>query len=175
MSRIIIVEGPDGAGKTTLIDKIEERALEFGSVEIINHGAYLGESAIGHHYLKSIEMAASFNTVIMDRSWISEPIYGHVMRGGKNRLPWNDYRFLCNKANEFKAQIIYCLPPMETCLAAWRSRREIEYVDDEEKMTNVYQLYRASFSDMYIVPKRLWDWTQSVKMEEFINKEVFPQ
>src|ERR1019366_6058590 len=84
MEQVTIFEGADGAGKTTLIEKIrcENKWVDF---KIFHHGPCSGENSIARHYLASLEAARHLPT-FMDRSWMSEPIYGSAFREGQDRI-----------------------------------------------------------------------------------------
>lgn len=79
MPGLIVIEGPDGAGKTTLAEMIVNKTHG-----VYLHGTYT-EDPYQHHLglLKAAVTALDAGeTVVMDRHWISECIYGQVMRGG---------------------------------------------------------------------------------------------
>lgn len=81
MANYIIVEGPDGAGKTTFINQLlisHPRAL------YQHFGAPANEEEADNHwrvYAKFIKGAEHEHTVILDRAWYSDQVYGPVMRG----------------------------------------------------------------------------------------------
>lgn len=139
----VIVEGPDGAGKTTLIQRLRER---MPNAVFTHHGSYAGERQIAQHYLRSMARAKTVSDhtgrpVIMDRSWIAEPIYGRAMRDGANRIAVAERRMLERVALGVGAVVVYCLPNYETCHRAWASRREQEYLDTEAKLYQVWRGY----------------------------------
>jgi len=142
MKRIIILEGPDGGGKTTLGLKIG-RAL---GAEITNHGPYRNERQIWRHYFESMLPAlADERHVILDRCWIAEPIYGAAYRGGANRIePWQEW-LLERIAERCSAIVVYCLPPVHVCVEAFRSRREDEMLDHEGQLRDVHLFYEDDF------------------------------
>lgn len=77
---IYIIDGPDGAGKSTLAQKIREASP--GS-KILHFGAPTTQLEAENYwqvYLKAIEEAGD-QTVIFDRSWYSDLVYGPVIRG----------------------------------------------------------------------------------------------
>lgn len=77
---IYIVEGPDGAGKSTLAQQI--KAASPGS-EILHFGAPKNSVEADNYwkdYMYGIEKAADGRTIIFDRSWYSDRVYGPVMR-----------------------------------------------------------------------------------------------
>lgn len=78
---IYIIDGPDGAGKTTLAQQI--KAASPGS-EIMHFGTPATPEEAANYwqvYLAAIEKAADGHTIIFDRSWYSDLVYGPVMRG----------------------------------------------------------------------------------------------
>ena len=81
----IILEGPDGAGKSTLAKKIEQIAAEFVTIHGVrrihadrpkpleNYYEYF-VNIISKAYLDNIDL------LILDRSWYSEIVYADAMR-----------------------------------------------------------------------------------------------
>jgi thymidylate kinase len=136
MKRIIIIEGPDGAGKTTLVD------LLAGDYVVTKHGSYPDEAQIWKRFFDSMLPAYSDKAdVLLDRSWISEPIYGAVYRHGLNRIePWQK-RLLEHITDKCETKIVWCLPPVEVCIDVFNSRKESEMLDDEFQLREVYSLY----------------------------------
>lgn len=147
---LIIVEGPDGAGKTTLIEKITERMVTRGQKpHVRNHGSYPGEANVFRHYAMDVLDALipdSAIDVIMDRSWISEPIYGLAMRGGANRIAPYQRKTLEDLAVLAGGVVIVCLPSLDVCREAWRARLDTEYVKREEQYRCVYDGYALALS-----------------------------
>lgn len=136
--RLIILEGPDGSGKSTIAAAIAKRL----GVLVDHHGPYLRESQITHHYLTSMQpVILSDNHVVMDRCWISEHIYGRVYREGLNRISMHDELMLNGIAAELHATFIICLPPLEVCLRNYRERKALEYLDNEDQLKYVWGMY----------------------------------
>lgn len=159
---VIIVEGPDGAGKSRLVERMATLPGNRPHDEFVthHHGAYLGETSIAKHYLASLH-AGFVSNVVMDRSWLSEPIYGAVMRGGVNRISDDELSTLEEAAINSKAIVILCMPSFGSCLNAWRSRRESEYPSEEGKLFEIYELYRLhAFSEWAALPRFFYDWQQ---------------
>lgn len=138
---LLIVEGPDGAGKTTFIQKV----VAHRPSRVDHHGAYLRQARIAHHYMRSIFDAyrRSTDIIVMDRSWLAEPIYGAVMRGGADRIAAWERRMLERVAYAAGAVVVLCLPELETCERAWKGRLEKEYPQKREQLVDLHGLYKS--------------------------------
>ena len=137
---IIIFEGPDGSGKTTLAAKVRQVA-NTANLHTAHHGPYPGVSAndLAHAYFMSLTPALTYNdTVLMDRSWYSEPIYAKAVRNTESRIVTTHRRMLERAAMSRKAVVVQCLPSLETCLEAYGERPEYA---KREQMSEVYDLY----------------------------------
>jgi thymidylate kinase len=152
----MIFEGPDGGGKSTAAKAFAEKT----GATYVHHGPYTGENYITHHYLDSMVPALSgVCDVILDRCWISEPIYGAVHRNGKIRVSDTARRFLEHTAATLcVVKVLIYLPPYDVCLANFNRRRGQEYLDSARKLRAVYDLYNglsttgfsAAFSVKYV-------------------------
>jgi thymidylate kinase len=139
---LVIVEGPDGAGKTTLINKLVGRVRWN---EVHHHGAYLKQTSIARHYMRSAYRGLTKRNVmvVMDRSWLAEPVYGSVMRRGENRVaPWQR-RMLERVAMGAGAVVVLCRPALETCRRSWAARLEREYPQKIEELMAIHAEYAA--------------------------------
>lgn len=137
---LTILEGPDGAGKTTLARKIERRL----AATVHHHGAYAGVESTVLRYWHSIRTARHV-PVVMDRSWLSEPIYNDLrpVEPRYDRVGPAFKRMLARAAWGARALYVLCLPSVETCLRAWRGRPTEEMLRREEMVRLVHARYVA--------------------------------
>ena len=163
MSKIVIFEGPDGSGKSTAAKKYAD---ETGS-RLIHCGPYLGKTAeLKWIYLEAMLPALmDIDNVVLDRCWISEPIYGNVYRNGLDRLGNRGRDLLESIARLAEARVVLCLPPKDVCLTNWRKRHAEggEYLDREEELCQVWKLYNAAVAMKMLtgLPVTVFDYTKA--------------
>ena len=158
--KLTIFEGPDGAGKSFAVSKL---AAATGAI-VTHHGPYpgMGIRELTYMYTSSMGPAARGESdVILDRCWISEPIYGAVFRGTPGgRLSEATVEVLECIAKFAEVRVVLCLPPWETCLANYLARREIEYLNDEKQLKQVYDRYAGG--SLTTLPLWHLDYTRGV-------------
>lgn len=143
----LILEGPDGAGKSTLAATITG-----GKDHLVWHHSYYPDKK--DMFWQTAGSILSPVRVI-DRMYHSELVYSPLYHGVPqrygprtrllDRLIWTTCRV-----------IIHCLPSYETCHQAWASGRE-ELVKDEETFEQIYAAYRAL---QFTTPHISYDWTR---------------
>jgi predicted ATPase len=118
---IVILEGPDGAGKTHLAHQLHQRWQT-----VYHHaGPPKDEPNLLEHYALQVQKARldGMNHVF-DRLALGEMVYGPILRG-KDRLGsagWTVFKRLLNAAS---VRRVLCLPRYETCLKNWSSKEEL--------------------------------------------------
>lgn len=106
---MIILEGIDGSGKTTLANKLKEH----GYFDL--HFAHDPENKdLFTKYSKILDVPNSQN-LILDRSFISEFVYGTVLRG-VSRLNESQIRMLAQKYARKDGKVIYLVASYNTLL-----------------------------------------------------------
>src|SRR4051812_18522188 len=117
--RLVILEGPDGAGKTTLAEQLGRRGWL-----VVHLGPFLQvDDDLARLYVEAMMPAILGHAdVVLDRCWLSEIPYGLVMRDGDDRLGWQR-RLLERLALRCRATVIRCLPPREIAKSWWTARR----------------------------------------------------
>lgn len=174
MKNVIILEGPDGGGKTTLAKTIEN-LYEQHSKKVLHtkHHEFKGETQIWRHFFDSLLPAYRNDCdVLLDRSWYSEPIYGKVFRDGYNRLEHWQLRIINHLLGICSVSVVWCLPPLDTCLHTFNNRREQEMLDNDKQLAQVYKLYedKACLAvDMDSDVHHIYDFTKSNALEEVIK------
>lgn len=150
---LTILEGPDGGGKSTLAEKYKgARVVHFGPMlEVTDH--------LPRMYVEAMLPALlGYQDVVMDRSWLSEPIYAEAMRNGDERLTFIDYRMLERLAARCGTAVVKCLPRLKTCLKTYQSRKEEEYLDELEQLAKVHDGYVNMKTDL---PCFVYDYEES--------------
>ncbi len=145
---MIIVEGPDGSGKSTLIAKLGMDRRRFkslrGGVGGVNaHG--LGDGDFGWSGASALASYTStvcrhlHEALAFDRYHLSEVVYGPLLRGHQE-LPPEDLERLNFVLHTNQVPVILCLPPLEVTLAnVMREGRERPSYQTVEFLTRAYQ------------------------------------
>lgn len=82
---IIVVDGPDGTGKTTLCNQIVDK---WGAQYL--HLTYRFKDKMSFYHMAALRLAlrwSQYKPVIIDRWWMSELVYAQAFRGG-TKWPW---------------------------------------------------------------------------------------
>lgn len=148
--QIILLEGADGTGKTTFVQRMSQRHLDGGTQvpRFIHNTAddrFLPGSLYKHYYaqlLDAVEFRANGISTYIDRSFLSEMIYGRLYRG-KARITERQVRKLERLATD--AGII--LLGMTADLAIRRARVRERGEDFDQKQPFVGAFYAQHFSE----------------------------
>lgn len=140
---MIIVEGPDGSGKSSLAQKlcidlpapIAPKAVSGEMNDIVDVQKYVDQ-----------HLDEGFRKLIFDRfALISEPIYSAAMRKIEPRAGWMDYRWLSqahSRMRDVAPLVIICLPPIDE---VWKNCQRDEFnkrlFPDKQRIAAVYWLY----------------------------------
>lgn len=170
---MIIVEGPDGAGKTTLIQKltditgfpVAERVVSKETKALFDLKAWVENN-----------LDTGADEVIYDRyRLVSEFIYGPVLRveqqPGFVDLDWT--LDMLSKLYEREPIIVYCLPPLEVVRANLMGDKDNEAVFEFIEAIYTAYLQRASL-DAIMRPTRtiLYDYTDDGLYEGDIEGQI---
>jgi hypothetical protein len=137
--RLWVLEGPDGGGKSTLAVDLAARTgadvVHCGPFPQVHHG-------LGRLYVEAMLPALlGHRDVILDRSWLSEPVYAAARRHQPSRLTAVDLRMLERVAARCQTTVVRCLPPLATCATAYAARKDLEYLKSADELAEVWGLY----------------------------------
>ena len=113
----IIIEGPDGAGKSTLAKSLAG-ALDMNILKMTANG---GQSV--SEYLQKL----ACDGVIIDRCWVSEQVYSDLF-GREPRIDNDDAEALTELCGLVGIPIIVLLPPLHVVIGRLNERGD-EYAD----------------------------------------------
>ena len=126
----IIIEGPDGAGKSTLAKSLADR-LDMNILKMTANG---GQSV--PEYLQKL----ACDGVIIDRCWVSEQIYSDLF-GREPRIDNDDAEELTEFCGFARIPIIVLLPPLYIVISRLNARGD-EYADVVcPNITEIYKRY----------------------------------
>lgn len=153
----IIIEGPDGAGKSTLAKSLADR-LDMNILKMTANG---GQSA--PEYMQKL----ACDGVIIDRCWVSEQVYSDLF-GREPRIGNGDAEALTGFCERVGVPIIVLLPPLHVVIGRLNERGD-EYADVVcPNITEIYKRYQewAKAHDNAIV---LEDNDPVIAMEEVLK------
>ncbi|KKN88181.1 hypothetical protein LCGC14_0252530 [marine sediment metagenome] len=151
---LTIVEGPDGAGKSTLADDLAYRWI---GVNRHHQGPY------HQNVLTETLGAMSRNLyqqshVLCDRLHLGERIYGPVFR--QHDMLGDDGQRVLERALLGLGGVVQvvCYPPYDPHVRdAWLAREQLEMLDTLDQLEWVYRLYKTQGS---MLPTTTYDWTR---------------
>jgi hypothetical protein len=155
---MIIVEGGDNVGKTTLIQQLLEMDPSLRVLHRDRFKPQAGET-IGRSYLKALtpsgdDRVATANS-IADRFMASEVIYGDLFRNG-NRLTLQDEWTLRLLLQSYGTLIVHCDPGDAVIKKDWASRPQL-YPHDP---LLIARTYRADLPSIFRgFTQMQYDWT----------------
>ena len=127
----IIIEGPDGAGKSTLAKALADR-LDMNILKMTANG---GQSV--PEYLQKL----ACDGVIIDRCWVSEQVYSDLF-GREPRIDNDDAEALTEFCWIARVPIIVLLPPLHVVIHRLYERGD-EYADVVcPNITEIYARYQ---------------------------------
>jgi hypothetical protein len=150
------MEGPDGAGKTT------EARLLAGIVggRYVHCTPFLHHKergSIGRLYIEAMLPALlGYQTVVMDRCWLSEPIYATVVRKKEPRLDPIDIRMIERVALRCAPQVVVVRPPFEVTRNGTVGREE--YANSVQDLKAIWGMYGRPLGTC--LPTTIYDRTK---------------
>lgn len=163
---MLIVEGPDGGGKTTLIRQLQEafdipvapRVVTKDTKAMLNLRTWVDDN-----------LDKGFQNMIFDRyRLISETIYGPILRDkaqpGFDDLVWITPRM--KRLYELRPTIIYCIPPLETVIKNITSDPDNKVV--ASKIEAIYSAYVARAALDYTFSPgivKIWNYKTSPSID----------
>ena len=171
---MIVVEGPDGAGKTQLVMRLCQQFQMSVEPRVVDSST----NPIGGISLKQWvdeDLLAWPRAAIYDRHrLISEPIYAPIMRGRLADGFEDSIWFIRQLGHFWKARplVIYCLPPVEEVVRnVTRSDTDNEAVC--KAISGIYWMYHANYCQNAARANVIvWDYTQDI-YEDFIHYLTF--
>lgn len=106
---LVVLEGVDGGGKTTLADTLRSR-LKMDYIHVTNPEP--GDNVFAHHF--NPIRGVKGNTII-DRLHWSDDVYGAVLRGGPG-LTDQEFGFLDGYLASRAGVFVLCAPPLDVVL-----------------------------------------------------------
>ncbi|MNB67577.1 SPBc2 prophage-derived uncharacterized protein YorR [compost metagenome] len=144
----IILEGPDGAGKSTLASVIATMT----GFPIQHRSKPETEEEKQLMYCEYGELCHNYDNLIIDRCWYSEMIYGKVMRDQAYLDANQMLYFEEGIANFGGGIIIHCTDKVETLWERLQSRGE-DYITDFHKLADITLHYEMLMhQERHILP-----------------------
>ena len=157
---MIIVEGPDGAGKTTLV-KILSKTLGWRIADrVVDKDTTItgGQGSLKKWVRCNLDQG--FQKIIFDRHrLISEPIYGPLFRGGLqdgfDDANWHSGSW--GRLMRTKPFVIFCLPPLE--IVTRNVMRDPDNKEVSPAIAQIYWAYWTTYCRMPYLPRVRYDYT----------------
>lgn len=132
---MLIIEGIDGVGKTTLVEYLQGYGMKKYHFDYDSKNMDLFTK-----YMRVL--LEDNNKLVLDRSFISEMVYGPVIRN-KCKLSLEDYTKLLIAYKNFGTKIIYLTAPKDVLL-----KRRNDEKSDYEVIANYYEELNKKYDDI---------------------------
>jgi len=126
----VIIEGPDGAGKTTLAQQFVKSGLKYH-----HEGPPPAGCSVFDHYMSFLDRCDAAGVgMVLDRFHIGEIVYGSILRGSSG-ITVEQAMVISSRVD----RIILCLPPWPVCYGNTRNRPEL--IKDDEILRVAFDVW----------------------------------
>lgn len=161
--RHVIIEGPDGSGKTTLSTMLcKEQGMGY------HHEGPPPPGVDLLHYYAGLLVNAPQPTVF-DRLHLGEVVYGSILRGGSRLAPYH-IRLMNRLIAATGSTVVTCMAPWSTCLCNTRSKEEL--IKDEGLLNVAHKTWNLVFGNRDLLCNCCYyDYTQGRAFEVPLTDE----
>lgn len=150
---LILLEGNECSGKSTLAKKLTEnggRVVHFGAPTT-------PEEAANYYkvYIRAMDEVKPNELVVFDRCWVSDTVYGPVMRGTQE-MSFEMANLLNAYASQHGGILIYCHCDWKTLVKRYTSRGD-DYITSVDKLRELQATYNQNIKLMKNIPVMYYD------------------
>ena len=146
----IIIEGPDGAGKTTLAKQL---LRSHPNSKYLHFGCPNEQEALYYWrvYAKALLQADSTKVTILDRSWYSDMVYGPIMRNRLEMVPETVDILEQLVIKNGGGLVIYCTADVNILWKRCQERGE-NYIKTIDRLRDIADKYEEVLSNYCMLP-----------------------
>ena len=139
MSKVIIIEGPDGSGKTYLCEKLRDM---FGYTIVHEGPPPAGEVPLYYYGHKLLKAFSSDKHTVFDRFHLGECVYAPLKRG-VDTLGMAGVTLIERVYHAYGGQLVIALPSYHRAMANWSVKKfaNDDYLMDQELYHQSYHLF----------------------------------
>lgn len=141
MSQVIILEGPDGGGKTTLANHLRQR---YGFKVLKTNQPEPGEDLFTSYTIALLQALDGWQPAVFDRHYLGECVYGPVMRD-EDRLGEMGRTLIERVCAANGVPVVLCLPSWKQLIDNWKAKNGQDYLKNEEQLNKVHNEYFRQF------------------------------
>jgi hypothetical protein len=169
MGSVIILEGPDGSGKTTLANALVKMGFEYR-----HEGPSPKKIDLVDYYLKTLNNAIESQTdTVLDRFWLGERIYGPIARGS-DRLGDRGQTLFLRLHNSKQVKQYICLPSLKAARQNYAKKivEKSDYLGNLDMWGQTFKSYRE-WLDKYGNDSDLYDYEKNTPDQVYQQAKLY--
>ncbi len=150
LARVIILEGPDGGGKTTLARRLKN---EYHYTIVKTNAPAPSENVFKTYTNTLLEAIDGGERVVFDRHYLGERVYGPLLRGG-NSIGDQGIALIERLIAANDVRVVICCPRWSTLMSGWREKDDL--LKKESQLRSVRDAYMSEARRLGLT---VYDWT----------------